>query len=155
MKPGKSKNAGFTIIAMLVATAVIGLGLAATGTVWSQARQRDREAELLAVGAEFRTAIERYYQRTPGVVKNYPQTLDELVKDPRFPGVERHLRRLYKDPMTGAADWLVVEAPTGGIMGVRSRSEAAPLKTGNFGAIDPGAGATRYSDWRFVYEPPR
>lgn len=140
---------------MLVATAVIGIGLAAVGTVWSQARQRDREAELLAIGAEFRTAIERYYERTPGIAKNYPQSLEDLVKDPRFSGVERHLRRIYRDPMTGAADWQIVEAPTGGIMGVRSRAEGAPLKTGGFAGIDPGAGATRYSDWRFVYEPPR
>ena len=44
----------------------------------------------------------------------------------------RHLRRLYKEPITGQDEWGLVEAPGGGVMGVYSRSEDEPIKTGNF-----------------------
>ena len=69
-----------------------------------------------------------YYKKD----SRYPQSLEQLLVDKRYPMPVRHLRRLYVDPMTGAADWAVVEAPGGGVMGVYSRSEAAPRKTGNF-----------------------
>jgi hypothetical protein len=47
-----------------------------------------------------------------------------------------------------------VEAPGGGIMGVRSKSEAAPIKTGNFTLADKTlADAARYADWQFFYQP--
>ena len=44
----------------------------------------------------------------------------------------RHLRRLYRDPITGQDEWGLVEAPGGGVMGVYSRSEDEPIKSGNF-----------------------
>jgi type II secretory pathway pseudopilin PulG len=147
---------GFTYVALLIATAVIGIGLAATGTVWSQAALRDKERELLAVGAEMRAAIARYYERTPGTVKAYPRTLEDLLKDPRFPNVQRHLRRIYVDPMTGKAEWGLVAAPGGGVMGVYSLSGREPLKRAGFAAGDQELSrALHYSDWRFIYAPPR
>jgi len=54
------------------------------------------------------------------------------VKDPRFPNTVRHLRALYRDPITGGAAWGVILAPGGGIMGVYSNSELNPLKRTNF-----------------------
>ena len=40
-------------------------------------------------------------------------------------------------------------------MGVHSRSEAAPIKTGNFLLKNEGfEKAERYSDWKFVHRPP-
>jgi len=67
----------------------------------------------------------------------------------------RHLRKLYADPMTGQPDWVLVQAPDGsGIMGVHSRSQDAPIKTGNFLLKNEGfEGAARYSDWKFVHSP--
>ena len=66
----------------------------------------------------------------------------------------RHLRRLYSDPMTGG-DWGVVEAPGGGVMGVYSRSEEAPVKSGNFSVKNQlFTDKRKYEDWKFVHSPP-
>jgi type II secretory pathway pseudopilin PulG len=144
---------GFTYVAMLVGVAVIGIGLAATGQVWSQSAQREKEAELLFVGHEFREAIERYHRESPGSMQRYPKSLEELLQDPRHVTIRRHLRRIYRDPMTGKAEWGLVTAPEGGIMGVHSLSDKAPLKSGNFAPADEAfKDAQRYSDWRFVHE---
>jgi hypothetical protein len=69
---------------------------------------------------------------------------------------QHHLRRIYRDPLTGSVDWALVEAPGGaGIMGVHSASTQAPIKTGNFAARDAAfEGAAKYADWQFVYVPP-
>jgi hypothetical protein len=68
--------------------------------------------------------------------------------------VQRYLRRIYVDPMTGSKEWGLVRAADGGIAGVHSLSEATPLKTANFPAGNEDlAGKTRYADWRFVYAP--
>jgi type II secretory pathway pseudopilin PulG len=148
------REAGFTLIAALIAVAVIGVWLAATSEIWSQSRQRSREQELLFVGGEFRQAIALYYQRTPGAAKQYPAKLDDLLLDKRYPTVQRYLRKLYPDPMTGKAEWGLVPAPGGGVMGVYSLSGLTPIKTSGFSGPDRAfEGAVHYSDWRFLYEP--
>jgi type II secretory pathway pseudopilin PulG len=153
MSSGRREQ-GFTYLALMIAVAVIGAGLAAAGTLWSQARQREKEAELLFIGAQFRQAIARYYQRTPGAAPRYPAKLEDLLLDRRYPSVERHLRRIYADPMTGKAQWGLIEAPEGGIMGVRSLSEQAPIKTANFRPADRELeGKSRYSEWKFTWQP--
>ncbi len=140
---------------MLIAVAVIGVGLAATGMVWSQSRQREKEQELLFVGDQFRQAIGRYYEGTPGPAKRYPQALEDLLADKRFPNPERYLRRIYTDPMTGKAEWGLMQAPEGGIMGVYSLSNGAPIKQAGFQDKDrTSQGATTYYEWRFFYAAP-
>ena len=44
----------------------------------------------------------------------------------------RHLRRLYRDPLTGSADWGVVKGPDGGVIGVYSQAPGKPLKQDGF-----------------------
>lgn len=144
---------GFTYIGVLFAVTLLGVALAAAGTLWSTAAQREREAELLFVGDQFRRAIGSYYEGSPGA-KRYPTRLEDLVEDRRLPRVRRHLRRIYADPMTGEPDWELVRLPDGGIVGVRSCATARPLKTGNFAQRDAGfAGAASYRDWVFAYLP--
>ena len=146
---------GYTYLAMLVAVAVMSAGLAATGDVWSHAAKREKEAELLFIGQQFRQAIAFYYEQSPGAAKQYPAKLEDLLEDKRFPTSRRHLRRLYADPMTGQPDWGIIEAPGGGIMGVHSRSGAEPVKKAEFGLRDRSFHqATNYYEWRFFYEPP-
>ena len=149
------REQGFTYLAVLLAVAVMTIGLGAAATVWSQSSQRDREADLLFVGDQYRQAIASYYERSPGGAKRYPQKLDDLLEDKRWPVVMRHLRRLYKDPITGG-DLVPVEAPgDAGIMGVASASEAEPLKAGGFRPRDEAfERAKSYADWKFTYSPP-
>jgi type II secretory pathway pseudopilin PulG len=133
--------------------ALFGVALGATGDVWRTAAQREREQELLFVGGQYRNAFLSYYGATPAGKPRYPLALEELLEDNRFPVPRRHLRRLYADPITGKPDWVLLDAPGGGIAGVHSRSEAKPLKIGNFPAQDAKfEGAEHYSDWKFVLE---
>jgi hypothetical protein len=112
---------------------------------------REKEADLLHIGNEYRKAIERYYVSGP---KQYPKSLADLLKDPRQPGTVRHLRRLYPDPITGKDEWGLVKSNDGGIAGVYSTSEAAPLKTGGFAVRDASfEGKMKYGEWQFVYAP--
>lgn len=130
--------------------ATMGAGLAAYGQMASHAAQREKEAELLFRGSQYRQAIEAYYKKD----QTYPRTLAELVEDRRYPNPAHHLRRLYADPINGQADWGVMEAPGGGIMGVYSKSEEAPIRTGAFSLANKTfADAKRYADWQFFYTP--
>ena len=59
------------------------------------------------------------------------------------------------DPMTGEPNWALVDAPGGGFMGVHSRSDKAPIKTGNFLLKNQSfQDAQTYADWKFVHSPP-
>jgi hypothetical protein len=149
MSAGKHK--GFTYLAFLLIVAVSGAGLAAYSEIASHEAQREKEAELLFRGNQYRDAIAAYYK----IEDRYPESLDQLLQNKGFAMPVRHLRRLYADPMTGQPDWALVKGPDGGIMGVYSRSEAAPIKTGNFSWKNSDfAGAVAYSDWKFVHSPP-
>ena len=144
--------AGFTYMTILFVVAIMGVGLALVGEVWHMAAMREKEAELLYVGNQYRKAIERYYLSGPRL---YPRELSDLLRDPRKPTTERYLRQLYPDPITGKAEWGLVKAPDGGVMGVHSLSEDQPIKVANFRLRDLGLeGRDKYSDWRFVYSPP-
>lgn len=143
--------AGFTYMTILFVVAIMGVGLALVGQVWHTAAMREKEAELLFVGNQYRKAIERYVLSGP---RQYPRSLSDLLKDPRKPGTERYLRRLYLDPITGKNEWGLVKAPDGGVMGVYSLAPGKPLKTTGFRIRDRELeGATTYLDWKFVYTP--
>lgn len=152
---------GFTYLLLLFFIALVGAGLAVAGDVWKTTMQREHERELLFAGDAYRQAIGSYYLQSPGLIKQYPASLEDLLKDPRHPDTRRHLRTLYPDPFSGKNDWVLIKAPQGGIMGVASRSEAAPLKRADF--IGPDRifedqairlkEKLRYRDWEFIYDP--
>lgn len=151
-RPGGER--GFTYLGLLFAVAILGVGLAATGTVWHMAQQREKERELLFIGNQFRSAIERYYFSTPERIKRFPLRLEDMLHDPRQPSVQRYLRQIYTDPMTGKADWGLVMAADGGIMGVYSLSDQTPVKVAGFqGADRMFEGKEKYSQWRFIAQP--
>lgn len=152
---GRRPQQGFTYLGLLLAVTLLGAGLAAAGSVWSVHAQREREADLLFVGDQFRQAITAFYNDVPlGQRHRFPSRLDELLLDKRWPTTHRHLRRVYVDPMTGTTDWGLVRAPDGGILGVYSQSTAAPLKRQDFGRhYTAFEDASSLQDWRFVYRP--
>jgi len=150
-EPARRRARGFTYLGLLALVVLIGILLAAAGEVASTDAQREREAQLLWVGHEYRVALMRFVSRQ----RTYPRTLEELLGDAADSPVQsRYLRRLYPDPMTNAVDWVLVLAPNGGIMGVASSSRRAPLKTGHFDEADQDfAGASTYADWQFMVLP--
>jgi type II secretory pathway pseudopilin PulG len=158
--PPAYRQRGFSYLLVLFFIASIAAGLAAVGELWATSRQQEREIELLFAGNAIRQAIAAYYLATPGPLKQYPPSLEALLKDPRYPNA-RYLRQLYPDPMTGSTEWALIKAPQGGIMGVASASERAPLKRAGF--RDPNRvfedqamllkDKLRYRDWEFIYVP--
>lgn len=147
MRAGSGQG-GFGLLLLLFAVAALGLALAGTGEVWHTTMQREKEAELLFAGRQFRNAILSYHRASPDGVQQYPQRLEDLLEDPRFPEVRRHLRQIYRDPFTGDTRWGVVRAQ-GRIVGVHSLSTGAVLRT-HFAARDMALeGATRHDEWVF------
>lgn len=148
------RQAGFTLLGLLIVLALMGLSMAASVRVGVLLQRREAERELLHIGSQFRHAFQTYYLMTPAGQQPYPNTLDELVKDPRFPHTVRHLRKIVPDPMTGKPDWLPVISPLGGIMGVASGSDAQPIQIGNFSHADKDfENKKKYADWQFFYQP--
>jgi type II secretory pathway pseudopilin PulG len=149
------KVAGFAYIALLVALAVLGLILGVATEQIEHAAQREREAQLLFVGKQFRQAVASYYEQSPGT-KQYPLKLEELLQDKRFLKPIRHLRRIYIDPMTLEPDWQLARNAQGRVVGVYSRSSLEPIRTQLDADLLKAIGdkpVKYYSDWKFVYQP--
>jgi type II secretory pathway pseudopilin PulG len=148
------RQAGFTYLTVMFIVAILMGGLAILGETWETSARREKELELLFIGNQYRRAIGLYYLSTPGVVKAYPRQIEDLLKDPRQPGTVRHLRKLYPDPITGKP-FVVIKGADGGVQGVNSPSDDAPLKVANFRVRDATfEGAQKYSDWKFIHTPP-
>lgn len=144
-----SRQQGFTYLGLLFAVVIIGLTLTVAAHVWQTTVKREREAELLWVGHAYRMAIASYF----AFGHRYPTTLHDLITDERFPVPKHHLRRLYPDPITGAADWTLILTPNQtGIQGVASSSHAMPIKRDGFDFLDATfKGAKCYCSWEFLY----
>lgn len=141
---------GFTLLALLFVIAGLGVALAALGTAWETALRREKEAELLFVGDQYRRALESYHQASPGQDKHYPTRLKDLLADPRFPNTVRHLRRLYRDPLGGSEEWGLVKDGEE-IVAIHSLSTDPPLKTEGFPkTYEAFNGAGAYRDWVFT-----
>lgn len=151
MRAGRQPQAGFTLIWLLAAVAVLGVGMAAIGPLWATQAQREREAELLRVGTAYAQAIEHYYLLSPGGVKTMPSRVDDLLLDPRFATPVRHLRAAYPDPIDPSKALEPILGAGGQLLGVHSESDLAPLRrvewTDGRHVIAP---AQHYKDWQFL-----
>lgn len=156
MRSGRAprREGGFTYLGLIILVTVIGLVGAATLKVDALLRRAAAEEELLEIGAAFGEALRTYAEATPKGQPQQPPTLQELLKDPRFPGVRRHLRKIFIDPLTGKAEWGIVWANPGdsrGVLAVYSLSKAKPLKVANFDKRFSGFENKQHvSDWKFV-----
>jgi len=151
MKP--ARQSGFTYLGLVIFVAIIGLVGAATLKVGALLQRAAAEQELLEIGAAFSAALDSYAAATPRGATPYPPSVKELLKDPRFPGVRRHLRKLFVDPLTGKAEWGIVYLGDGevGIVGFHSLSNAPPLKVANFDSRFRGLdNKASISEWRFT-----
>ena len=107
------RSGGFTLIELIVATAIL---LILTTLALPLARvtiKREREHELRRDLWEMRDAIDRYKDaadrgafQTKAGSNGYPPDLDTLVKGIDVSGKKvRFLRRIPVDPMTGNTEW--------------------------------------------------
>lgn len=156
MRPGKAHRSdstqdGYTLVAVLLVLLLISLAMSAAGPLWSQSLQRERERELLRVGRLYVEALERYRDRSPGSLKQFPEKPEQLLSDTRFVGTMRHLRKLYGDPLQPGQPLVYLRDSGGFIVGVRSSSSLEPFSRSSIrqeGVTLPPA--SRYSDWTFT-----
>jgi type II secretory pathway pseudopilin PulG len=149
---GRLRQGGFTYLGLIILVTVIGMVGAATLKIDALLRRAAAEEELLGIGAEFGAALASYAAATPKGQPPQPPTLQELLKDPRTPGLRRHLRKIFVDPVTGGTEWgIVYVGDHVGVMGVYSLSQARPLKIGNFDPRFAGFDNKEHlSDWKFT-----
>jgi len=153
----RGRQAGFTYLGLIIFVTIIGLVGAATLKTGALMQRAAAEEELLDIGAAFSAALDSYAAATPQGASPYPPSLKELLKDPRVPGVRRHLRKIFVDPLTGKAEWGVVYLGDGttGVVAVHSLSTARPLKVANFDSRFAGLdNADTISAWRFKARDP-
>jgi type II secretory pathway pseudopilin PulG len=153
----RGRQAGFTYLGLIIFVTIIGLVGAATLKIGALLQRAAAEEELLDIGAAFSAALDSYAAATPQGASPYPPSLKELLKDPRVPGVRRHLRKIFVDPLTGKAEWGVVYLGEGttGVVAVHSLSTAKPLKVANFDSRFSGLdNADTISAWRFKARDP-
>ncbi len=150
---GRARPApGFTYLGLIILLAVMGLVAAAgikMGTVMQRAAA---EEELLEIGAQFSQALRSYAAATPKGQAAQPPTLQELLKDPRFPNPRRHLRKIFIDPVTGSDRWGVTYlGGERGVVAVYSLSDKRPLKVANFDArFQNFENKEKLSEWKFT-----
>lgn len=117
-----SSPPGFTLLAVILAIAVINIFLGVAVTSWTFVNQRDRESELIWRGEQYSRALQCFMEAN-GVP---PMELEELVE-------ANCIRRLYPDPMSASGEWRLLRAADLG-------EEFAGLLAGLAGGSDP-AGA--------------
>ena len=165
---------GFIYIWALFSVAIFGIALAGAGQIWQTKSQREKERELLFVGEQFKKAIMSYYNDASSGLKQYPESLQDLLLDSRSSTPKRHLRKIFLDPMTNSYEWGLVKefdselaekesdseqvgkstfiSKDPKIIGVYSRSKKVPIKIQNFSEeFSDFSKADSYQDWRFVF----
>lgn len=142
---------GYTYVWVLAALAILSIGLAEAGPILSEQGRREREQELLRIGALYAKAIASYHAVAPGSLKTYPPSLESLLVDSRFIGTYRHLRKLYADPIDPGKPWGLITAPDGGVRGVYSQSDGVPfVQTEIELGVVTLPMARSYAEWKFA-----
>lgn len=146
----KREARGFTYLGVLLLLALLGALLAGVGHRAQLTAQRERERELLFRGQQIAQAISAY--RTATDPPAWPQRLDELLADRRQGPPVHHLRRLWADPFTRQADWVLLPAPppATGFIGVHSRVAQRRLLQADGPTSPAGTNGPLLSDWHFV-----
>ncbi len=143
---------------LIVAIGVMAVLWSVALPTWSQLARREKEEELVFRGTQYARAVGLYQRRFANAS---PPSLDVLLE-------QRFLRTKYKDPMTADGEFQLLyltpnqpgssagrgenqsrapgsaaTQPTGGIIGVASKSTETSLRVYN--------GRTKYNEWQFIY----
>jgi len=161
-----SNQYGAVLLLVLVLVVVLGLAAGMAGSTWLTVTQRAKVEKLIWRGDQYPRAIASHYKfkHAAGIGK-FSTKLEDLFQDSRSLQKVRHIRQLYKDPMTGEdfvpirqgdkVEGAVTATPgPGGILGVRSASDLEPFKQDSFRSPDEKfAGTESFARWEFVYRP--
>jgi type II secretory pathway pseudopilin PulG len=153
MRTGERRQqAGIAYLALLLAIALLGIAASNAVSLGAVFARREAEQHLLEVGQEFQTALRSYAggQGPVAGVSRGPKALEDLLKDPRVPGIRRHLRSIYADPLTGKHEWGLIKDSTGSIVGVYSLAAGKPIQQDGFDdRLASFKDADSYQKWIF------
>ena len=152
-QPHHKHESGFTLIELIVATAILSILTMMALPLARITIQREKEKELRTALWEMRDAIDRYKDaadrqlfQTKVDSQNYPPDLETLVKGVEAQGGKkiRFLRSIPMDPMTKSTEW-----------GLRSMQD--DLDSDSWGGQNvfdvytksegTGLDGTKYKDW--------
>ena len=150
----RRKSRGFSYLLLLLLLAVLAIAATGSVTLGHAMERRAAERALLETGEEFRLAL-LSWRRVGGSGAGGPAELNELLRDPRVPGVRRHLRRLLHDPLTGRAEWGLLRDTNGRIVAVYSLAEGVPIQRDGFDGLRQAGfeEPENYQQWRFGVMP--
>jgi type II secretory pathway pseudopilin PulG len=133
----RSSESGYVLLAVMLAFTLMLIALAASAPRLGQQIKRDKEEELVHRGKDYATAVKRYVHKNGG---RFPVSIEQLEDTNKV----RFLRKRYKDPMTGEADWRLVHfgeaevkipTPNPGLSGSTN-----PLQGNTLGGTTAGSG---------------
>jgi hypothetical protein len=130
---GNGQESGFALLMVFVLAAIIAVSLYFEVPRIMFERTREREQLLIDRGEQYSLAVRRFYVK----FGRWPVSMDELENTNNI----RFLRRQYKDPMTGKADWRIIHE-TAGVLTDSLVHPANPLGNGQSGATG-GTGSSQ------------
>ena len=155
------RRRGFTLVEVLVTTAIIAILAGAVLPMAKVALQRERETDLERGLRAIREAIDDYKRLADDKkiefdadTDGYPPTLDALVKGVKLKSdakgksspdkIVKLLRRIPLDPMTNSREWGLLssqDAPDAASWGEQNVFEVYTKRRGK------GLNGTKYRDW--------
>jgi len=151
-KGHRTRVAGFTLIELIVASAIMAILVAMAVPLTTKAIKRERERELRRDLWTMRDAIDRYKDAADRAAfqiklgsEGYPPDLETLVNGVDSNGKKlKFLRRIPIDPMTGKTEWgmhSMQDDPTSDSWGGESVFDVYSFRYGT--ALD----GSKYKDW--------
>jgi hypothetical protein len=101
----RGSESGYALLFVFVLAATVAVSLYYELPRIMFERTREREQLLIDRGEQYSLAIRRFYVK----FGRWPASMDELENTNNI----RFLRRQYKDPMTGKADWRIIHEAAG------------------------------------------
>lgn len=129
------------LLAVMLAVTLILVALSIELPRIAQQIKREKEEELVHRGKDYATAVKRFVHKNGG---RYPLSVEQLEDTNHI----RFLRKRYKDPMTGEADWKMVHAGEAQINipapkpGLSGPGGVNPGLSGSGGGINPPGAPT-------------
>lgn len=91
-------ESGYALVALVAATTILLITMAAAVPAWRYVVKNEREEELIFRGGQIADAVQRYQRKRGNAL---PVSIDALVKD-------RFLRKPFKDPMRPDGKWRLI-----------------------------------------------
>ena len=118
--PFASRQRGYTMVALVIAMAVLAILVSAVGPSIGTIMKREREEELIFRGKQIARAV-GLFQRRYG---RYPNTLKEM-----YTSKPRTIRHVWKDPMCDCDNWHLL---------IQGMPDAQPMGGPAGGLLPPG-----------------